>query len=220
MTGARDEILRRIRSALTDVPPTERAADVAVTRDYHRRGDRSGAQLVDRLCRRVSEYDAEVRTVARAEVPDAVAQACAEFGLRRVVVAPGLAPEWRPAAIEIVEDDGLDAEALDAIDGAVTGCATAIAETGTLVLDGQAASGRRLITLVPDHHICIVTADQIVDLVPEAIAFLAPAVAHERVPVTFISGPSASSDIELSRVQGVHGPRHLVVLIVEESAAA
>jgi L-lactate dehydrogenase complex protein LldG len=116
--------------------------------------------------------------------------------------------------VEVVVDDGLTATQLDAIGGAVTGCAVAIAETGTLVLDGQGASGRRVITLVPDHHICIVAADQIVEQVPEAITALAPAVQQHGVPVTLISGPSASSDIELSRVEGVHGPRHLLVLIV------
>ena len=97
---------------------------------------------------------------------------------------------------------------------AVTGCARAIAETGTLVLDGLELSGRRVLTLVPDNHICIVGADQVLDQVPEAVAALAPAVRDRRVPVTLVSGPSASSDIELQRVEGVHGPRHLLVLIV------
>jgi L-lactate dehydrogenase complex protein LldG len=113
----------------------------------------------------------------------------------------------------VSEDAGLSADELDRIDGAITGCAGAIAETGTLLLDGQDASGRRLITLVPDHHICVVTVDQIVGVVPEAIAALAPAVRERRAPITLVSGPSASSDIELTRVEGVHGPRHLVVLI-------
>ena len=113
----------------------------------------------------------------------------------------------------MIEDAGLGATELDAIDGAVTGCAVAIAETGTVVLDGTGACGRRLLTLVPDHHICVVTAGQIVELVPEAIAALAPAVRERRAPITLVSGPSASSDIELSRVEGVHGPRHLLVLI-------
>ena len=113
----------------------------------------------------------------------------------------------------MIEDEGLTAHQLDAIDGAVTGCAAAIAQTGTLVLDGRGVSGRRVLTLVPDHHICVVRAEQVVELVPEAIAALAGAVARDGVPVTLISGPSASSDIELSRVEGVHGPRHLLVII-------
>jgi L-lactate dehydrogenase complex protein LldG len=115
--------------------------------------------------------------------------------------------------VEVVEDQGLSARELDRIDGVITGCAAAIAETGTLVLDGQGACGRRVLTLVPDHHICIVRADQVLGLVPEAISRVAPAVTERRLPITLISGPSASSDIELNRVEGVHGPRHLVVVM-------
>ncbi len=127
---------------------------------------------------------------------------------------PGLPAEWRPGAVEVVEDGGLTARELDAIDGALTGCAVAIAETGTLVLDGQGVSGRRLLTLVPDNHVCVVRAEQIVETVPEGFERVAPAVREHGLPVTLVSGPSASSDIELTRVEGVHGPRNLLVLIV------
>ena len=212
MTTARQEILGRIRAGLSDVPAAERAEDVPVARDYRTAGELTGAALVERFAERVRDYQAEVRRVSR-DVAAAVGAACAERGLRRVVVPPGLPAEWRPADIEAVEDDGLTAHQIDEINGAVTGCALAIAETGTLVLDGQARSGRRLITLVPDHHVCIVAVDQIVDLVPEAVRALGPSVREHGVPVTLVSGPSASSDIELSRVEGVHGPRQLTVLI-------
>lgn len=214
MTAARDEILARIRAALVDVPDTERPADVAVARDYRRGGELAAGERVERFAERVRDYEADVRRVTADELPGAVDAVCAELGLATVAVPPELPPQWRPTAIEVVPDDGLTAEQLDAIDGAVTGCATAIAETGTIVLDGQAHSGRRLLTLVPDHHLCLVAEDQIVELVPEAIALLTAAVTERQVPVTLVSGPSASSDIELSRVEGVHGPRHLVVLIV------
>jgi len=107
----------------------------------------------------------------------------------------------------------LPAAELDRIDAALTGCAAAVAQTGTLVLDGRGASGRRAITLVPDHHICIVREEQIVGLVPEAIERVAGAVREHRAPITLVSGPSATSDIELTRVEGVHGPRNLIVLI-------
>ncbi len=213
MTGAREEILRRIGAALHDVPDAETANDVAVARDYRRAGGRTRDQLVDHLAERVSDYAAEVRLVATGALAGAVSSACADMGLRRVVVPPGLPAGWRPSDVELTEDDGLSATALDAIDGAVTGCAVAIAETGTIVLDGSPICGRRLLTLVPDHHICVVLAGQIVELVPEAIAAVAPAVRDGRRPITFVSGPSASSDIELSRVEGVHGPRHLMVLV-------
>ena len=213
MSAAREEILRRIRSALHDVPAAEAPADVAVAREYRRAGELSGEDLVKRFAERVADYDAQVRRVAQAALRDAVTTACTELGLRRVALPAELPESWRPRDVEIIEDRGLGARELDAIDGAVTGCAVAIAETGTLVLDGTGVSGRRLLTLVPDHHVCVVTVDQIVGIVPEAITEVAPAVREQRTPITLVSGPSASSDIELSRVQGVHGPRHLVVLI-------
>jgi L-lactate dehydrogenase complex protein LldG len=213
VTGARDEILRRIREALDDVPAAETPADVAVAREYRRARELSGAALVDRLDERVADYAAEVRRVAVGDIADGVRAACAEMGLRRVVVPPGLPEPWRPRDVALVEDEGLSAADLDAIDGVVTGCAVAIAETGTIVLDGSPICGRRLLTLVPDTHICVVLAGQIVEIVPEAITAVAPAVRDGGRPITLVSGPSASSDIELSRVEGVHGPRHLRVLI-------
>jgi L-lactate dehydrogenase complex protein LldG len=217
MGAAREEILGRIRAALGDVPATERPGDVAVARDYRRQGELTGDALVQRFAERVADYEAQVRTVRAGGLTDAVGAACAEMGLRRVVVPAELPGPWRPRDAEVIEDTGLGATELDAIDGAVTGCAVAIAETGTLVLDGQGRCGRRLLTLVPDHHICVVGAGQIVELVPEAIAALAPAVRERRAPITLVSGPSASSDIELNRVEGVHGPRHLLVLIAQDA---
>jgi L-lactate dehydrogenase complex protein LldG len=213
VTAAREEILGRIRSALDDVPGAEQAGDVAVTREYRRAGELSGEDLVARFAERVADYAAQVRRVAADGVGESVTQACAEMGLSRVAVPAGLPPQWRPRDVELLTDHGLTAAELDAIDGTVTGCASAIAETGTLVLDGEGACGRRVLTLVPDHHICVVAAAQIVELVPEAIAAVAPAVRERQSPITLVSGPSASSDIELSRVEGVHGPRHLLVLI-------
>ena len=129
---------------------------------------------------------------------------------------PGLPAAWRPAGAELVEDAGLTAHELDALDGVVTGCTLAIAETGTLVLAAGPAEGRRALTLVPDLHVCVVDARQVVADVPAAIAQVAPLVREERRPLTLISGPSATSDIELQRVEGVHGPRQLVVLVAAE----
>ena len=201
--SARDEVLGRIRRALADVPRDERPEDVEVTREYRHRGD--AGDVLDRFADAVRDYRADVRTVAPSAVGQAVADACAG---RRVVVPEALPPEWRPEGALV--DDGRPGRDLDALDGAVTGCAVAIAQTGTIVLDGAGSCGRRALTLVPDHHVCVVEADQVVDLVPEALARME----DPTRPITFISGPSASSDIELQRVEGVHGPRHLVVILV------
>lgn len=214
MSSAREQILSRVRAALHDVPAGESPDDMTVARDYRRRGERSSEERLACLTARLHDYHATVRRVESGMVAAAVARACRELGLERVAVPPGLPQSWRPEGLDAVEDWGLSAHELDAIDVAVTGCARAIAETGTLVLDGLELSGRRVLTLVPDNHICIVGADQVLDQVPEAVAALAPAVRDRRVPVTLVSGPSASSDIELQRVEGVHGPRHLLVLIV------
>ena len=218
MTAAREQILGRIRTALRDVPDRERPDDVEVARGYRRAaGDGPGAWL-ERFADRVRDYDADLRRVDSGQIGDAVTQACAELGLRRVVVPSALPAGWRPGGLEIVEDRGLSPLELDAVDGAVTGCAVAIAETGTLLLDGQGVCGRRVITLVPDHHICIVREEQVVGLVPEAVTALRSSVTDRATPVTLVSGPSASSDIELERVEGVHGPRHLLVFLATGAA--
>ncbi len=201
MTTAREEVLARIRAVDRTAPP-------AVVRRYRVSGSLSREARVELFAERVADYRAEVRVVE--DVTDAIASICAG----RVGIPPGLPAGWRPAATDLVEDDGLSARELDALDGVVTGCTVAIAETGTIVLSGGATEGRRALSLVPDLHVCVVRTQQIVELVPEALAAVDP-----RRPLTFISGPSATSDIELSRVEGVHGPRTLVVLIVNEEEA-
>ena len=136
-------------------------------------------------------------------------------GVSPAVAVPADLPEgWRPAGVELaVGADAIDE--LDAADAVVTGCALAIAETGTLVLDGGVGQGIRAMTLIPDHHVCVVGAEQIVGTVPEAVRLLGAAVRERRAPITFVSGPSATSAIERSRVEGVHGPRRLDIVIVE-----
>jgi L-lactate dehydrogenase complex protein LldG len=173
---------------------------------------------VERFCAMVRDYGAGVHRTTARELPDTLGRLIAERGLRRLVIPPDLPPNWRPEGFELLEDRDLDLAVLDGIDGVVSGCATAIAQTGTIVLDGGARSGRRAITLVPDHHLCVVESDQVVGLVPEGLAGVAPSVAERAAPITLVSGPSASSDIELNRVEGVHGPRHLEVVVVEPEA--
>ncbi|MGD0376694.1 MAG: LUD domain-containing protein [Streptosporangiaceae bacterium] len=182
---------------------------------YRTHGDRGTAQLMDLFAGRLTDYKALVRSTSADRLAAEVAAALTRRRARRVVVPAGLdlhGLDGLPLEAELITDDGLDVRALDACDGAVTGAAVAIAETGTIVLDGSPDQGRRAITLVPDYHLCIVRAEQVVELVPEAITRLS---ASADRPLTWISGPSATSDIELERVEGVHGPRTLEVILVE-----
>jgi L-lactate dehydrogenase complex protein LldG len=208
---ARAEILDRIASALGPAP------DVPdVPRGYHEAGSGPAAgeeAVVARFCERAAEYRATVRRVAPGGLEDAVTAACRERGARRIAVPPS-APHHLPGLELLVDDPPITARGLDQVDGVLTGCALAIAETGTIVLDGGERSGRRALTLVPDFHVCLVESERIHASVPDAIAALAPAAAEGR-PLTFVSGPSATSDIELERVEGVHGPRTLVILVLE-----
>ena len=191
-------------------------------RDY-RRSDAAAPQdeVVERFVERVAEYKVTVRRIDEASLPETIATTCAARALRRLVIPTDLPESWLPGGVELLQDNNtltsLSYEQLDTSDGVLTGCALGIAQTGTIVLDGGAYQGRRVITLLPDYHLCVVFEDQIVDLVPEAIERLGDAVRRQRRPVTFISGPSATSDIELSRVEGVHGPRTLDVLVVRTS---
>jgi L-lactate dehydrogenase complex protein LldG len=207
--SARDEVLGRVRSALADA----RGREVEVPRGYRVRDEASHEQVVERFAGRVADYQANVLRAAAGELAEVLAGACRERGASRLVVPPGLPAEWAPEGVELVADDEFSPHDLDQLDGALTGCAVAIAETGTVVLDGGSGQGRRALTLVPDYHLCVVSEDQIVGLVPEAVGRLEEAARVGR-PLTFVSGPSATSDIELSRVEGVHGPRKLDVVIV------
>ena len=220
MSLAQDEILRRIKTALQDVPVRERPDDVPVAREYRQAGTATQSELLERFTDRLVDYKAKVALVREAELGRVITAACAARRVRQLIVPADLPDRWAPAEVELLRDTGgaLSNEQLDASDGVLTGCALGIAQTGTIVLDGGPAQGRRVLTLLPDYHLCVIRADQIVELVPEAITQLGPAVREQRRPITFISGPSATSDIELSRVEGVHGPRTLEVLIVAANA--
>lgn len=200
MTDARSVVLGRIRSALAASPPEP----VVVPRDYFH-GPLTGPADVERFAEAVAEYRARVYRVT-----DIAATVRELVGPDATVVTPADLPaEWVSGVRTAVDSPVLDVAALDAADAVLTGCAVGIAATGTIVLDAGFAQGRRALTLVPDHHICVVRTGQIVDTVPQGFAALDPS-----RPLTFISGPSATSDIELQRVEGVHGPRTLDVLIV------
>ncbi|GLZ05100.1 hypothetical protein Acsp03_25660 [Actinomadura sp. NBRC 104412] len=205
--SARDEILRRIDRIAPARPAAEVAKSYAeIDRSYLRRHHGDG--ILDLFAERVAHYRATVRAVTAAELPGAVAEALASRpGLYGV---PGGLPGAWVAEVEegwLVRDPAV--ADLDGLAGAITACAAGIAETGTIVLDHGPAQGPRALSLVPDYHLIVVTADQVAADVPEALERLDPA-----RPLTFVSGPSATSDIELSRVEGVHGPRTLDVLLL------
>jgi L-lactate dehydrogenase complex protein LldG len=216
VASARETILWRIRHATRDVPESERPEDVAVERGYRHEDEASREEIVERFAENVAEYEATVRRVSTGELPGAIEEILARRGVKRLVIPPYLPKEWVPEGIEALRDAArprLTNEELDTSDGVLTGCALGIAQTGTIVLDAGRAQGRRALTLLPDYHLCVVREDQIVGLVPEAFVKLEATVKTEGRAVTFISGPSATSDIELDRVEGVHGPRTLEVLI-------
>jgi L-lactate dehydrogenase complex protein LldG len=209
--SARDDVLGRIRDALgagvaaPEVPRAYRGAGTT--------GEPGSPEIVDRFCERVAEYRATVTRVAAADLAETVARLCRERGARRIAVPPSW-PGLGSRVEVVVDDPPLSPQALDQLDGVLTGCALAIAETGTIVLDGGERSGRRALTLVPDWHLCVVEAGSVVAGVPDAVAALAD-VPREGRPITLVSGPSATSDIELDRVEGVHGPRTLDVLVLD-----
>ena len=206
MTDARTAVLERVRAALRDGP-----AVPEVPRDYH--GPGAAAADVDRFCERVADYKATVHRVASDELGAVVAGVLARHGAGRV------AGTLDVGVALVADDPPLGPRELDALDGVLTGCALGIAETGTIVLDGGERSGRRALTLVPDLHLCVVEEEQIVAGVPDAVARLGEAARAGR-PITLVSGPSATSDIELDRVEGVHGPRRLEVLVVAPAPRA
>ena len=198
-------MLARIRAALG-----ADATAAPVPRDYRRTGEHApGTEpVLDLLVDRLVDYKAAVHRVSPAQVPQAIARRRSRPAAR-VLVPDGLPDGWAPPGAAL--DAGFDAATLDGFDAVLTTCAAAVAETGTIALDASAGQGRRAISLVPDRHICVVRADQVVQTVPELLARLDP-----RRPLTLVSGPSATSDIELQRVEGVHGPRTLIVLLVTD----
>jgi L-lactate dehydrogenase complex protein LldG len=220
-SSAREVVLGRIRSAMvrgaaSEAGPAEEvhAAWAGVRRGYRRSGRLERGAVMELLVDRLHDYDAQVLEVGRSEVADAVARRLTARGVRRLVVPAGLRADAWVDGFEFVPDDGLSAVELNAVDGVVTECTAAIAETGTIVLQNAPGQGRRAISLVPDYHLCIVDAAKVVETVPEAMERLA---ATAGLATTFISGPSATADIEMTRIKGVHGPRFLDVILVQES---
>lgn len=218
--SAKEEILARARAALADVQTSDPALDVPIPWSYHQRVEQNfgGQPVLDVFVERVEDYRATVVRVAASDLAKAVAEGLRSTGAHSVVVPEGVDEAWLSDLGDITvqrdQPQPLTASELNVIDAVVTGAAVGVAETGTIILDHDADQGRRALTLLPDRHICVVRADQVVSGVPEAVQRLRPAVEAKR-PQTWISGPSATSDIELSRVEGVHGPRTLYVIVAE-----
>jgi L-lactate dehydrogenase complex protein LldG len=210
---AREEILRRIRAAKGGVATAEaaRAGWKAVERKYRQLATRPREVILELLIDRLRDYDARVVRAVHVDVRAAVAKMLGERKAKRMVVPAGLAAEWLPGGFEFVVDDGLPAAELDRVDGVMTGATLAIAETGTVVLQNVAGQGRRAATLVPDYHLCVVRVEDVVETVPEAFGRLQDTA---ELATTFVSGPSATADIEMTRIKGVHGPRFLDVILV------
>ena len=215
--NAREEVLARIAAAHSAAPPPNLPYQ-EISREYRTTSDTTTAALTELLIDRLVDYRALVRQCPADDLPGAIAAALADRDAQSVVVPAGLDSSWIAGLSSSVltdgpqADDQLSVAELDGVDGVITSCAVAIAETGTLILDGSPGQGRRVITLIPDYQLCVVFPDQIVPDVPQALARL-----DATRPLTMISGPSATSDIELNRVEGVHGPRTLEVIIVQRS---
>ncbi|MET9519025.1 LUD domain-containing protein [Streptomyces sp. NPDC002994] len=210
MTTTRDTVLGRIRAALADVPATEGPDDVPVPRDYRR--SHAEPDATAQFAERVADYRATVTRTTPDRARDAVAARLAARGLRTLVVPGGFPAELLPGDGQwtvLRDEPPLSVTDLDAADGVLTTAALGIAVTGTIVLDAGPGQGRRALTLLPDYHLCVVREDQIAGDIPEALTRL-----DATAPLTWISGPSATSDIELDRVEGVHGPRTLDVIVV------
>src|SRR5690242_19939879 len=207
---AKEVMLARIRASIgnaADPPDT--------TYRFRERDERDQAAILEDFIERLLDYKAVVTHTDTIGLPQAIAAACQEHHIRRLVVPADIPSTWIPEGVTVLRDEPpLSLDELDTASGVLTGCALAIAQTGTIILDGGTNQGRRALSLVPDRHLCVVRADQVVGLVPEAIAKLTERATR---PMTLISGPSATSDIELSRVEGVHGPRMLHVLVVSDA---
>jgi L-lactate dehydrogenase complex protein LldG len=216
--SSREEVLRRIRAAIGGVPKADaveiRTEWEALPRDYKRTASLEREAILEMLEDRLRDYDASVVRAKAGEIGAEIARVLAERGKRRLVVPMGLAEavgESLPADFEFVVDEGMTNAELDGFDGVLTASTVAIAETGTIILQNVPGQGRRAPTLIPDYHLCVVRTSDVVETVPEAMVRLAGTAA---LATTFVSGPSATADIEMTRIKGVHGPRFLDVILV------
>lgn len=213
-SAARSEILRRIRAANGGAADGQLAKQqwAGIERMYRRGATRSREAILELLEDRLRDYDANVDHATEPEIAASVAKILTARGRRKILIPGGLNSAWLPAGFDFVTDDGASPSELDHFDGVMTGSTLAIAETGSVVLQNVAGQGRRAVSLVPDYHLCLVRVEDVVEMVPEAFGRLETT---SMLPTTFFSGPSATADIEMTRIKGVHGPRFLDILLVE-----
>jgi L-lactate dehydrogenase complex protein LldG len=208
---AREEILQRIRTALPGEAADPAQSYAHIARDYRSSEGLAAEACIKHFLDRLVDYDTEILHAADENgIAATVAQAMQHAGERSLLVAKELSAAWIPAGLDVRRDDGLSTAQIEGVDAVLTPCEIAVASTGTIFLVHDGAQGRRVLTLLPDHHLCVVRRSQVVGTVPEAIRVLGPRLGHA---VTTISGPSATSDIEMTRIRGVHGPRRLTVIL-------
>jgi L-lactate dehydrogenase complex protein LldG len=215
--SSRTEILERIRAANrgeADLSlPAAKHSWQLIPRTYRRSATLPRNEMLSLLVERLRDYDAQVERLSHEESSAAIARAAAEMGNGKMLAAAGFPTSLLPRSVDFTIDDNFSPVELDRFAGVVTSATLAIAETGTLVLQSVPGQGRRAATLVPDFHICVLHARDVVETVPEAIELLA---STALLPTTFVSGPSATADIEMTRIKGVHGPRFLHILLIDE----
>jgi L-lactate dehydrogenase complex protein LldG len=213
LLSAKAEILQKIRVAngATSDAATAQSEWSSLPRSYKRSATQPREAVLNLLEDRLRDYDAQVIRSTAADVPRSISERLSARGKQRLVVPPGFPAPWLPSGFTFIPDESLTPAELDAVDGVITASTVAIAETGTVVLQNVPGQGRRAISLVPDYHLCLVRAADVVETVPEAMARLHPTAS---LTTTFVSGPSATADIEMTRIKGVHGPRFLDVILI------
>ena len=209
MISAKDQILEKIRSATGGTKPSREKDYNSVPREYKRVGSMARAAIVECFIDRLHDYDSNVNRCADGEISSTIYGVLNAREINRLLMPSGLPPAWLPTGIDFVTDALLSYEAINAQRGVLTACAVGIALTGTIVL--RHSEERRALTLIPDYHLCVVFEEQLVETVPEAIARMSE---FSTAPITTISGPSATADIEMTRIKGVHGPRSLDIILV------
>lgn len=212
-SNSRARVLAGIRMSLgdTSAPPAIAAEYASIPRSYTRTGIASAEMRVELFIDRLLEYDAGFYRSGRNAIAETIAKTLSLRARRRLAIPAGLPQEWLPDGFEFAVADNWSNNQLDNVEGTLSACTVAIAETGTIVLQNTSGQGPRSLSLVPDYFLCVVFAEQIVATVPEAFARIE---ATSTLPTTFISGPSATADIEMTRIKGVHGPRFLDVILV------